>query len=72
MNFIKNIPKCVDCKHFFFKEKNVFSTSKCKQIIYNSLDTKRNNFEYSYIARSEEKLCGPSGTKFEPKKNKKL
>jgi hypothetical protein len=65
--FIKNIPKCVDCKHFF-KEKNVYSTSKCKKIIYSSLDTKENKFEYTYIARSEDKLCGPLGTKYEPNK----
>ena len=68
LKFIKNIPKCVDCKHFFFTEKNVYSTSKCKKIIYSSLDTKENKFEYTYIARSEDKLCGPLGTKYEPNK----
>lgn len=66
--FIKNIPKCIDCKHILLKEKNVYATAKCKQIIYNSVDTKKNKFEYSYIARSEERLCGPLGTKFEPNK----
>lgn len=66
--FIKNIPKCLDCRHFFFTEKNVLSTSKCKKVIYNSVDTKENKFEYTYIARSEDTLCGPYGKKFEPNK----
>lgn len=69
LKFIKNIPKCVDCKHFFIDiEKNIYSTSKCKKIIYNSVDTKDNKFEYTYIARSEDKLCGPHGFKHESNK----
>ena len=67
LKFIKNIPKCLDCKHFL-KDKNLYSASKCKKIIYNSADTKENKFEYTYIARSEDKLCGPLGSKFEPNK----
>lgn len=66
--FIKNVPKCIDCKHFFFTEKNVFSTAKCKKFVYNSLDTKEIKYEYAYIARSEDKLCGPHGFKHEPNK----
>lgn len=77
-NFIKNVPKCIDCKHFLVTEtKNVFANARCKKIIYNNVDQNvlrkyenayLHEYEYAYIARSLDSLCGPHGHKFEPKR----
>jgi len=58
----KLIPRCVDCKYYLLKDS--YANNRCARVIYRCLDTGVNKFKYAYIARAEEKLCGPKGTNF--------
>lgn len=70
LNSIKFIPRCIDCKHYLIPDlvrgANIHATAKCTIVLYQCSDTCLNKFEYAYIARSEEKMCGPNGSKFVP------
>ena len=70
-NQIKFVPLCTKCKHFLITEpittaENILATARCTKTIYKCSDTGETKFEYTYIVRSEEKMCGPMGTNFEP------
>jgi hypothetical protein len=69
LNQIKTVPRCIDCKHHIITNaQNMYATAKCKEIKYISPDTgELNKYEYAYIARSDDKMCGPHGSKFDPK-----
>lgn len=70
LNSIKFSPRCIDCKYYLISrpstEDNIYATAKCTRFLYKCSDTGLNKFEYAYIARSSETMCGPSGTKFMP------
>jgi len=70
LNSIKLAPRCIDCKHYLITEPNrganIYATAKCTRVIYKCSDTGVNKFEYAYITRSEEKMCGPNGVHFLP------
>lgn len=80
LNQIKTVPKCIDCKHYLLQDtkyylsegtKYMYSEAKCiKNIVPCSL-TGAYKYEYAYIARSENSMCGPKGLKFEPIKKDK-
>jgi hypothetical protein len=70
-NQIKFVPLCTKCKHFLITEpvttaENILATSRCMKTIYKCSDTDTYKYEYTYIVRSDEKMCGPKGTSFEP------
>jgi hypothetical protein len=69
-NSIKLAPRCIDCKHYLitepFRGANIYATAKCTKAIYKCSDTGQHKYEYAYIVRSEEKMCGPNGTHFLP------
>ena len=67
----KFVPLCTKCKHFLISEpittaENILATSKCTKSIYRCSDTGAIKFEYAYIVRSEEKMCGPKGINYQP------
>ena len=70
LNSIKSIPRCIDCKHYLItrpnRGSNIYATAKCTRVLYQCSDTGLNKFEYAYIARSSDKICGPNGTMFLP------
>jgi hypothetical protein len=57
------IPRCIDCKYYLLK--NSYANNRCSRVIYRCSDTGINKFEYAYIARADQKICGPKGTNFE-------
>ena len=70
LNSIKFAPRCIDCKYYLItgpnRGENIYATAKCTRVLYQCSDTGLNKFEYAYIARSSENMCGPTGTKFMP------
>lgn len=68
LNLIKSKP-CINCKHYIISETNNYATAKCNRVLYQSSDTGLNKFEYAYIVRSDDKLCGIKGKKFVKKDN---
>jgi hypothetical protein len=69
LNQIKSVPRCIDCKNYLVTNtENMYAAAKCKKVKYNSCHTQEvNQYEYAYIARSDDKMCGPHGSKFDPK-----
>lgn len=69
-NSIKFARCCIDCKHYLItgpnRGANIYATAKCTRVIYKCSDTGVNKFEYAYITRSNEKMCGPNGINFSP------
>ena len=67
---IKIAPRCIDCKHYLIPDPvrgaNIYATAKCTKAIYKCSDTGQHKYEYAYIVRSEEKMCGPNGLNFQP------
>ena len=68
---IKIAPRCINCKHYLISEpittaENIYATARCTKTIYRCSDTGETKFEYAYIVRSAEKMCGPKGSKFVP------
>lgn len=68
---VKFVPLCTKCKHFLITEpvttaENILATARCTKTIYKCSDTGETKFEYAYIVRSEEKMCGPKGINFSP------
>jgi hypothetical protein len=59
------VKKCIDCKHYLKSEPMSYANNQCTRVIYRCSDTGVNKFEYAYIARADEKICGPSGSNFE-------
>jgi hypothetical protein len=67
---------CVGCKHYLITgpmklsdidtETSIYSTAKCTKIMYHSSDTGKVKYEYAYIARSDDTMCGPYGLNYEP------
>lgn len=65
---------CVGCKHYLITgpiklsdpEINIYSTAKCTKIKYHSTNTGKIKYEYAYIARSDNTMCGPYGLNFDP------
>ena len=73
MNFLNKIkfsPRCVECKYYLISgqgaRENIYATAKCTRVIYQCSNTGKNKFDYAYIARSNDKMCGPSGKYFLP------
>jgi hypothetical protein len=46
---------------------NRYSTAKCMKNVIKCTDTGSFKFEYAYIARNENTMCGHNGSKFEQK-----
>jgi hypothetical protein len=59
---MQTIPRCVDCKYYLLKDS--YANNRCVRVIYNCPDTSVTKFEYAYIARANETLCGPKGANF--------
>ena len=65
---------CAGCKHYLITgpikltdpETSIYSTAKCTKIMYHSTDTGKVKYEYAYIARSDDTMCGPYGLNYEP------
>ncbi len=69
--FLKYVPECIDCKHFIpaNHSQNSYAVGKCRKIIYRSADYKGEyQAEFAYIARSDDRFCGPHGKNFESKR----
>ena len=68
---IKLVPKCIDCKYYLMENlnnnENRYSTAKCMKNVIKCSDTGAHKFEYAYITRSENLLCGHNGRNFEEK-----
>jgi hypothetical protein len=75
IHFFKNIkfvPLCTNCKHFLIIEpittaENLLATARCRKTIYKCSDTGAHKYEYAYIARNENTMCGHNGRNFEQK-----
>jgi hypothetical protein len=68
---VKFVPLCTNCKHFLITgpvttSENILATARCTKTIYKCSDTGQHKYEYAYIVRSEEKMCGPNGINFSP------
>jgi len=71
LNSTKFVPRCTDCKHFLITgpvttAENLLATARCTKTIYKCSDTGQHKYEYTYIVRSDEKMCGPKGINFSP------
>lgn len=69
--FLKYVPECIDCKHFIppINTTNIYVVGKCKKILYKSVENKGEyQAEFAYIARSDNRICGPHGKSFEAKR----
>ena len=60
------INRCVDCKHWLKNntENNTQDQPLCKMFLSINREWDIYRYEYSYIARSEERLCGRKGKYF--------
>jgi hypothetical protein len=73
-NSINLAPRCIDCKHYLITKlitgpvirENAYATAKCKIAIHRCSDTGEYKYEYAYIVRSDEKMCGSKGANFLP------
>ena len=65
---IKPVPRCIDCKYYLIEKlnssDNMYNSAKCLNTVVYSKDTESFKFEYAYIARSDNKMCGSNGNKF--------
>ena len=74
INLFKNIrfvPRCIDCKYYLMENinnnENKYNTAKCMKNVIKCTDTGAHKYEYAYIARSENTMCGHNGANFEQK-----
>jgi len=64
------VKKCNNCKYYLLKDS--YANNKCGRVIYKCSDTGTSKFEYAYIARADETMCGPKATNFlQKEKNEK-
>ena len=67
-NNIKNVPRCIDCKYYFISKvngkTNMYNTAECIKNVVKCTDTGFLKFEYAYIARNDNKICGHAGSQF--------
>lgn len=66
LNKMKFGPRCIDCKHYLITGLQHIGTAKCTRVSYRCSDTGLRRFEYAYIARSVDDMCGPDGKYFSP------
>ena len=65
LNHLKPVQKCIGCKFWFVKgSKDVYATARCTRIV-KSINCEK-KYEYAYIARSDNEMCGPKGLNYEP------
>ena len=70
LNQLKPVKQCIGCKFWFVKGAKTMESdisARCRRVLKSANDNNDDNrYEYAYIARSDNEMCGPKGLKFEP------